>query len=160
MTTPTEQPDTMADTPNTVDVLHLRRILAQPHPRVDERELHIVIHSPGNVGGTPSVKVEQVFLGFDWDGKKLLIYPQKPLTVLTPEQVGEITQSVRDGQSWHAFEQYKKHRQQISVLNETISRQAACLKTLLNDDNLTDEQRRAINAALNSGENNTSPGKT
>ncbi|WP_437439616.1 hypothetical protein [Klebsiella pneumoniae] len=43
----------------------------------------------------------------------MLIYPAQPLTTLTPEQVADITASVRKGQSWHAFEAYKKHKAQL-----------------------------------------------
>lgn len=43
----------------------------------------------------------------------MLICPVQPLTTLTPEQVADITASVRRGQSWHAFEAYKKHKAQL-----------------------------------------------
>ncbi len=43
----------------------------------------------------------------------MLIYPAQPLTTLTPEQVADITTSVRKGQSWHAYEAYKKHKAQL-----------------------------------------------
>ncbi|EOW6574234.1 hypothetical protein ACOYR7_004364, partial [Escherichia coli] len=40
-----------------------------------------------------------------------------PLTTLTPEQVADITDSVRKGQSWHAYQEYKKHKEQLEKLS-------------------------------------------
>lgn len=76
-------------------------------------EITIAIHSPGSIGASPSVEVESIQAGFDWDAGQVLIYPAQPLTTLTPEQVADITTSVRKGQSWHAFEAYKKHKAQL-----------------------------------------------
>lgn len=76
-------------------------------------EITIVVHSPGSIGPSPSVEVEAIHVGFDWDAGQVMIYPAQPLTVLTPEQVAEISESVRKGQSWHAYEAYKKHKSQL-----------------------------------------------
>lgn len=76
-------------------------------------EITIAIHSPGSIGPSPSVEVESIHAGFDWDAGQVLIYPAQPLTTLTPEQVADITTSVRKGQSWHAYEAYKKHKAQL-----------------------------------------------
>ncbi|EOZ6583873.1 hypothetical protein QTP17_27950 [Klebsiella pasteurii] len=76
-------------------------------------EITIVVHSPGSIGPSPSVEVEAIHAGFDWDAGQVMIYPAQPLTVLTPEQVAEISESVRKGQSWHAYEAYKKHKSQL-----------------------------------------------
>lgn len=76
-------------------------------------EITIAIHSPGSIGASPSVEVESIQAGFDWDAGQVMIYPAQPLTTLTPEQVADITASVRKGQSWHAYEAYKKHKSQL-----------------------------------------------
>ncbi|MCV0638395.1 hypothetical protein MLZ29_021395, partial [Escherichia coli] len=55
--------------------------------------------------------------GFDWDSGKVLIFPAQPLTTLTPEQITDITDSVRKGQSWHAYQEYKKHKEQLEKLS-------------------------------------------
>ncbi|WP_219725227.1 hypothetical protein, partial [Streptococcus suis] len=34
-----------------------------------------------------------------------------------PEQVADITESVRKGQSWHAYQEYKKHKEQLEKLS-------------------------------------------
>lgn len=78
-------------------------------------DIKIIIHSPGNVGATPSVEVESIHAGFDWDSGQVLIYPAQPLTTLTQEQVTDITTSVRKGQSWHAYEAYKKHKAEMEA---------------------------------------------
>lgn len=46
-----------------------------------------------------------------------MIFPSQPLTTLTPEQVADITDSVRKGQSWHAYQEYKKHKEQLEKLS-------------------------------------------
>lgn len=76
-------------------------------------EITIAVHLPGSIGASPSVEVEAIHAGFDWDAGQVLIYPAQPLTTLTPEQVADITTSVRKGQSWHAYEAYKKHKAQL-----------------------------------------------
>ncbi|EKF0449711.1 hypothetical protein OX161_003251, partial [Escherichia coli] len=75
------------------------------------------VHSPGSIGSTPSVEVQSIHAGFDWDSGKVLIFPAQPLTTLTPEQVADITDSVRKGQSWHAYQEYKKHKEQLEKLS-------------------------------------------
>lgn len=78
-----------------------------------DSEITISIHSPGSIGASPSVAVEAIHPGFDWDAGQVMIYPAQPLTTLTPEQVNDITESVRKGQSSHAYEAYKKHKAQL-----------------------------------------------
>ncbi|EGD6079318.1 hypothetical protein DSZ55_27420, partial [Escherichia coli] len=73
--------------------------------------------SPGSIGSTPSVEVQSIHAGFDWDSGKVLIFPSQPLTTLTPEQITDITDSVRKGQSWHAYQEYKKHKEQLEKLS-------------------------------------------
>ena len=89
------------------------RIWSNPHTQRRNPEIKIIIHSPGSIGATPSVEVEAIYPGFDWDAGQVMIYPAQPLTILTPEQVNDITESVRKGQSWHAYEAYKKHKTQL-----------------------------------------------
>lgn len=78
-----------------------------------EHTVVIEVHRPGWIGGTPAVSVSAVFKGFDWDNGRVVICPQVPLTELTPEQVVEITESVRKGQSWHAYQEYKKYKARL-----------------------------------------------
>ncbi len=89
------------------------RIWSNPLTQRRDPEIKIIIHSPGSIGATPSVEVEAIHPGFDWDAGQVMIYPSQPLTTLTPEQVNDITESVRKGQSWHAYETYKKHKAQL-----------------------------------------------
>jgi hypothetical protein len=92
------------------------RIWSNPTTQRRDPEITIVVHSPGSIGPSPSVEVEAIHAGFDWDAGQVMIYPAQPLTVLTPEQVAEISESVRKGQSWHAYEAYKKHKSQWKTL--------------------------------------------
>lgn len=89
------------------------RIWSNPLIQRRDPEITILVHSPGSIGPSPSVEVEAIHAGFDWDAGQVMIYPAQPLTALTPEQVAEISESVRKGQSWHAYEAYKKHKAQL-----------------------------------------------
>lgn len=89
------------------------RLWSNPQTQRRDPEITILVHSPGRIGPSPSVEVEAIHAGFDWDAGQVLIYPAQPLTALTPEQVAEISESVSKGQSWHAYEAYKKHKAQM-----------------------------------------------
>ena len=95
----------------------VNRILSNNHSHRRDMDVTIVIHSPGSIGSTPSVEVQSIHAGFDWDSGKVLIFPSQPLTTLTPEQITDITDSVRKGQSWHAYQEYKKHQEQLEKLS-------------------------------------------
>ncbi|RZN17095.1 hypothetical protein [Escherichia sp. E14S1] len=95
----------------------VNRILSNKHCQHRDMDMAIVIHSPGSIGSTPSVEVQSIQAGFDWDAGKVLIFPAQPLTTLTPEQISDITESVRKGQSWHAYQAYKKHKEQLEKLS-------------------------------------------
>ncbi|MBQ5139562.1 hypothetical protein [Klebsiella pneumoniae] len=108
-------------------------------------EVTIIIHSPGSVGVTPSVEVESIEAGFDWSAGQVLIYPAQPLTTLTPDQVADITTSVRKGQSWHAYEAYKKHKAEMATAATEYSKVAGQRDELL-------IALEALSAACDTGE--------
>ncbi|HBL5657254.1 TPA: hypothetical protein LR531_005022, partial [Escherichia coli] len=95
----------------------VNRILSNNHSHRRDMDVTIVVHSPDSIGSTPSVEVQSIHAGFDWDSGKVLIFPAQPLTTLTPEQITDITDSVRKGQSWHAYQEYKKHKEQLEKLS-------------------------------------------
>ncbi|WP_142441061.1 hypothetical protein [Escherichia coli] len=95
----------------------VNRILSNNHSHRRDMDVTIVVHSPGSIGSTPSVEVQSIHAGFDWDSGKVLIFPAQPLTTLTPEQITDITDSVSKGQSWHAYQEYKKHKEQLEKLS-------------------------------------------
>ena len=99
----------------------VNRILSNNHSHHRDMDVTIVVHSPGSIGSTPSVEVQSIHAGFDWDSGKVLIFPAQPLTTLTPEQITDITDSVRKGQSWHAYQEYKKHKEQLEKLSDRKS---------------------------------------
>lgn len=46
--------------------------------RMNDCEVKIVVKKPfDTIGGTPSVPVKNVYMGFDWDNGKFLIYPEE-----------------------------------------------------------------------------------
>ncbi|EGF5374419.1 DUF551 domain-containing protein [Escherichia coli] len=95
----------------------VNRILSNNHSHRRDMDVTIVVHSPGSIGSTPSIEVQSIHAGFDWDSGKVLIFPSQPLTTLTPEQITDITDSVRKGQSWHAYQEYKNHKEQLEKLS-------------------------------------------
>ncbi|HAL3689938.1 TPA: hypothetical protein RO995_004469 [Escherichia coli] len=95
----------------------VNRILSNNHSHRRDMDVTIVVYSPGRIGSTPSVEVQSIQAGFDWDAGQVMIFPAQPLTTLTPEQVADITDSVRNGQSWHAYQEYKKHKEQLEKLS-------------------------------------------
>ena len=110
----------------------VNRILSSNHSHRRDMDVTIVVHSPGRIGSTPSVEVQSIHAGFDWDSGKVLIFPAQPLTTLTPEQITDITDSVRKGQSWHAYQEYKKHKEQLEKLSielDTVKQRIAELES-------------------------------
>ncbi|EFN6556122.1 hypothetical protein K6R37_003451 [Escherichia coli] len=120
----------------------VNRILSNNHSHRRDMDVTIVVHSPGSIGSTPSVEVQSIHAGFDWDSGKVLIFPAQPLTTLTPEQ---ITDSVRKGQSWHAYQEYKKHKEQLEKLSIELDAAKQRIAEL--------EGNRAALAAENAGLN-------
>lgn len=48
--------------------------------RMNDCEVRIVVKKPfATVAGTPSVSVKNMYMGFDWDHGKFLIYPEENL---------------------------------------------------------------------------------
>ncbi|EFJ4322332.1 hypothetical protein A3669_005111, partial [Escherichia coli] len=64
---------------------------------------------------------------------------------LTPEQITDITDSVRKGQSWHAYQEYKKHKEQLEKLSIELDAAKQRIAEL--------EGNRAALAAENAGLN-------
>ncbi|HHZ0792514.1 TPA: hypothetical protein ACV8FU_002964 [Escherichia coli] len=123
----------------------VNRILSNNHSHRRDMDVTIVVYSPGSIGSTPSVEVQSIHAGFDWDSGKVLIFPAQPLTTLTPEQITDITDSVRKGQSWHAYQEYKKHKEQLEKLSIELDAAKQRIAEL--------EGNRAALAAENAGLN-------
>ncbi|QED76568.1 hypothetical protein FTV93_29430 (plasmid) [Escherichia coli] len=123
----------------------VNRILSNNHSHRRDMDVTIVVHSPGSIGSTPSVEVQSIHAGFDWDSGKVLIFPAQPLTTLTPEQITDITDSVRKGQSRHAYQEYKKHKEQLEKLSIELDAAKQRIAEL--------EGNRAALAAENAGLN-------
>ncbi|EIH9287501.1 hypothetical protein AFC86_005814, partial [Escherichia coli] len=45
----------------------VNRILSNNHSHRRDMDVTIVVHSPGSIGSTPSVEVQSIHAGFDWD---------------------------------------------------------------------------------------------
>ena len=86
-----------------------------------EWKLVVKVFNPGTVGGTPCVAVRCLGVGFDWDNGKVMIETDLPLTTLTPEDVVAIHKSAKKGQSWHAYQSYKKQADRIKTLETELA---------------------------------------
>ena len=87
-----------------------------------ERKLVVKVFSPGAIGATPCDEVTSIYAGIDWNADRVLIETAQPLTRLSPEDVKAIHASVKEGQSWHAYQQYIKQAGKIKALQLEIER--------------------------------------
>ncbi len=101
----------------------ITQITRQLHGRhQNDARLVVEVYRPGSIGGTPCVEVAGVFAGFDWDSGKFILKTDEKLTTLTPEQVAEIHESAMGGQSWHAYQTYKKQADRIKELEAQLNK--------------------------------------
>jgi hypothetical protein len=52
----------------------------------DDLEVVVAISSPGTIGATPSVCVDKVAKGFDWNTGRLFLYPAESLMKTNKEK--------------------------------------------------------------------------
>jgi hypothetical protein len=84
--------------------------------------LAVRISNPGGFTSNQTVEVDGLHAGFDWEAGQVIIEPARPLTILTQEQLADITKSVRAGGSWHAFQREKKNMERIAALEAEVAR--------------------------------------
>jgi hypothetical protein len=83
--------------------------------------LHVKVMSPGTVGGSPCEELTAINVGFDWDNGKIIFDTKSPLTKLSLEDVAAIHKSAKEGQSWHAYQSYKKQADRIKALETELA---------------------------------------
>ncbi|EDL8063731.1 hypothetical protein CTA21_16395 [Salmonella enterica] len=89
------------------------------------------------LGASPSVAVVSVNPGIDWDSGTLFIYPQQKLTPLSPEDLEEIRQCRKDGQSWAVCRAYERWEGERDELVDTIHKlRTALLQRGMSTDEL------------------------
>lgn len=84
----------------------------------DDRPLHRkperigiqVMFPEATIGPLPTVGVVNLCEGFDWDSGTMLITPERPLTVLTHDEVLAIQQSRAEGSNWHHMKRLERFR--------------------------------------------------
>jgi hypothetical protein len=81
----------------------------------------IRISNPGGLTAHQTIDASGMYFGFDWENGQMVIEPSIPLTTLTPEQLVQLGESARKGQSWHAYEVDKKHRALVKELRARIA---------------------------------------
>lgn len=100
---------------------HLERALRFAGSRRDKLELAVAVWAPGTLGGSPRVGVTSLEVGFDWDAGYVLVRTERELCALGADERDAIVQSVRQGQSWHAYQAQKKLRARIAELEAEVA---------------------------------------
>lgn len=95
-----------------------------------ELKMAIPVFRPGSIGPTPRVEVTGLSVGFDWDRGVLFAHPEQTLTTLTPEEVADIRASVARGQSWHAYQAYKRQHEQLLDAQSEAARYRQALEEI------------------------------
>ena len=94
---------------HTQETVTLNAIMSRHIPRDGgECRITIRIKNPGGLCNSQTVDAVGANFGFDWEHGQLIIEPAVPLTKLTQEQLADITESVRKGQSWHSYQDHKR----------------------------------------------------
>lgn len=86
-----------------------------------EIQICIKIDTVNAVGGTAKVNIKSAFRGSDWDSGKLLLIPEKDLTLTDHDYLSKMRKEVED-MGWTAYEvrnlkrENKKLRAQLAEL--------------------------------------------
>ncbi|CAB5514627.1 hypothetical protein ACOTHJ_13090 [Achromobacter xylosoxidans] len=105
----------------------LNTIIANATGRRERLTFEVLVNQPGSMGGSPAVGIVALEAGFDWNAGKILLKPAKELTVLSPEDISAIRESVKKGSSWHAYQQYQQQEAEKDALREEVAQLQAQL---------------------------------
>lgn len=103
-----------------LDVLIERLVRIKQLAGNKEHTVGVETESSYTIGGRKTVAIKSVSAGFDWESGKVLLAPQSTLTDLSPEEVSAIVESKKNGQSWHSYQQHKKHEELKCKLEKRI----------------------------------------
>jgi hypothetical protein len=84
------------------------------HPA--ERLIIPVIPRDSTMGPIPHVEAQALMRGMDWENNCMILTPEQPLTVLTPDEVRDIQLSMRQGGNWHSYQRHQKQQDKIDLL--------------------------------------------
>lgn len=100
---------------------HLERALLSAGSRRDELELVVPVYQPGSIGPQPSVPVDRIHAGIDWDAGFAFAVPETEVSTLSADEREAILESARQGQSWHAYRREQKLRDRIATLEARLA---------------------------------------
>lgn len=110
--------------------------------RVRKLKLRIPIFSPGRIGGSPSLDVHDLALGFDHDQGQLFVCSEQLLSPLSREEIAAIQKSVSMGQSYHAYQQYKvMMKDRADLVDLLVSTRDSVVSSYLAAVSTGDEER-------------------
>lgn len=75
----------------------------------------VKVEKIGAVGGTPTVDIATLFLGFDWDHNKLILHPSTPLMLENPDTLGKLREEMKEI-GWSKYENDNLKRENRKLL--------------------------------------------
>lgn len=101
----------------------LQQAIARIGETQSVRRIAIPVETPHQtIGALPTVEVTQIQCGIDWDSGTLFIYPAKPLTALTSEDVADMRKARKDGHSYAMQKAHERWNIEKGDLVDTINK--------------------------------------
>lgn len=94
--------------------------LARERKPFEDYRLTVAIRNVGGLSAHQTVDVESMAAGFDWTARQIIVQPARPLSLLSPEELVAVAQSVRMGQSWHASQRERAQHERVRKLATAI----------------------------------------
>lgn len=128
--------------PVTID--QLIESLGRASDRRSVRQIAIpVTCAHATIGASPCVPVVSATMGMDWDQGTLFIHPQSPVTLLTPEDLENMKQARKEGQSWAMHKAYERWQLEKDDLVDNINK----LRTALLQRGMSTDELEALAGA-------------
>lgn len=106
----------------TPEALTLGGLIAMRMPRdAEECRLTIRMENPGGLTAHQTVDVVSAQFGFDWEARQLVLTPSRPMSALSAQDLDDLRKSARAGQSWHAYQQHKRHSDEKDALRARLA---------------------------------------
>lgn len=105
-----------------MNATQLAEIILRASTRKLDDEVRIVAQARApTMGPRYTVGLLAAGYGIDWENGTFELVPATPLTVLTPGELEEIHKSMAKGQSWHAYQAWKKQDDRIKALEAELA---------------------------------------
>lgn len=96
----------------------------QTHTDPTSIEIVIPIKSVRSIGGTPCVDIKSIVKGFDWDNNKLMLYPEKDLSLTDHDYLATMRKQAEElGWSVYEFQGLKAENAKLRKLIKELKSQ-------------------------------------